>query len=294
LPGLRNVGYWDAKNDQNWALPWHRNEGIELTFLETGSLGFAVDGQACSLKPGDLTITRPWQPHKVGTPTVRAGRLHWLILDVGVRRPHQSWKWPSWLLLSPSDLAELTDVIRHNEQPVWRGTPEIGRCVRSIAAAVETDRQGSGISRLAVGINQMFLELLELFRRKRVPLDRSLSDSRRTVQLFLDDLRAHPEHMELEWSLGAMAKSCGLATTQFGTHVKSLTNMTPMHYLKERRLDLAAKALRERPDMTITDIALANGFSSSQYFATAFGGRFGCGPREYRTGSRDIASPGAR
>ena len=289
LPGLKTVGYWDAKNDQKWGLPWHRNEGIELTFVETGSIGFAVDDQACSLEPGDLTITRPWQLHKVGTPTVGAGRLHWLILDVGVRYPHQSWKWPSWLLLSRSDLAELTDVIRHNERPVWRGTPEIRRCVLSIAKAVETDRQGSGISRVAVGINEMFIQLLDLFQRKRVPLDRSLSDSRRTVQLFLDDLLSHPGQLEREWSLGAMAQSCGLAVTQFVVHVTSLTNMTPMHYLMVRRLDFAAQTLRERTDMSITDIALASGFSSSQYFATAFGGRFGCGPREYRAGPGNIS-----
>jgi AraC family L-rhamnose operon regulatory protein RhaS len=137
----------------------------------------------------------------------------------------------------------------------------------------------------------MFIQLLDLFQRKRVPLDRSLSDSRRTVQLFLDDLLSHPEQLEREWSLGAMAQSCGLAVTQFVAHVRSLTNMTPMHYLQERRLDFAAQALRERMDMSITDIALASGFSSSQYFATVFGGRFGCGPREYRAGPRNIPTP---
>jgi AraC family L-rhamnose operon regulatory protein RhaS len=285
LPGLRTVGYWAAEDDQTWALPWHRNEGIELTFVETGNIGFAVDGRTRSLEPGDLTITRPWQLHKVGTPTVPAGRLHWLVLDVGVRHPHQSWKWPSWVVLSRADLAELTDVIRHNEQPVWRGTPEIRRCVLSIAEAVEADCQGSSISRIAVGINELLIQLLNLFQGNRIPLDRSLSASRRTVQLFLDDLRSHPERLEQEWSLDAMAKSCGLATTQFVAHVRSLTNMTPMHYLKGRRLDFAAKALRQRPDRSITDIAMASGFSSSQYFATAFSGRFGCGPREYRRGS---------
>ena len=34
LPGLKMAGYWDADSDQDWGLPWHRNEGIELTLLE--------------------------------------------------------------------------------------------------------------------------------------------------------------------------------------------------------------------------------------------------------------------
>jgi hypothetical protein len=44
LPGLQSVGYWDAKVGQQWGLPRHRNEGIELSLLETGSMPFSVDG----------------------------------------------------------------------------------------------------------------------------------------------------------------------------------------------------------------------------------------------------------
>ena len=102
LPGVKSLGFWDADHRQDWGLDWHRNEGIELTLLESGRLPFSVDGQDLDLKPGDLTITRPWQLHRVGRPHVTACRLHFLILDVGVRRPHQRWKWPPWLVLSPA------------------------------------------------------------------------------------------------------------------------------------------------------------------------------------------------
>ena len=45
LPGVKTVGFWDADHPQDWGLDWHRNEGIELTFLETGRLAYSVDGQ---------------------------------------------------------------------------------------------------------------------------------------------------------------------------------------------------------------------------------------------------------
>jgi AraC family L-rhamnose operon regulatory protein RhaS len=125
LPGVKAVGFWDAPHDQDWGLDWHRNEGIELTLLESGRLGFAVEGKAYRRQAGDLTFTRPWQQHCVGDPYVGAGRLHCLILDVGVRRPHQTWRWPSWVLLTPGDLEFLTTVLRHNEQPVWRASPDV-------------------------------------------------------------------------------------------------------------------------------------------------------------------------
>ena len=107
LSGIKTVGYWDADHDQDWGLHWHRNEGVEMTFLESGSSVFAVDGHEYVLHPDDLTLTRPWQRHRVGDPNVGAGRLHWLIIDVGVRRPNQPWRWPGWLLLSRPDLDEL-------------------------------------------------------------------------------------------------------------------------------------------------------------------------------------------
>ena len=92
LPGVDVVGFWDAAFAQTWGIGWHRNEGIELMYQESGSVGFVVGGQQFQLKPGDVTFTRPWQQHQVGNPYIDAGRLHFLILDVGVRRPHQTWR----------------------------------------------------------------------------------------------------------------------------------------------------------------------------------------------------------
>jgi len=282
LPGVKTVGHWEAYTDQNWGLPWHRNEGIELTFLESGSIGFAVDGRQFVLQPDDLTVTRPWQRHRVGDPNVGTGRLHWLILDVGVRRPNQAWQWPPWLLLSKTDLNELTNILRHNEQPVWHASLDIRRCLQAIAEAVETDRNGSNVCRLTVWLNELFLLLLDMFRRQKVRLDRSLSSSRRTVQLFFADLRAHTEHLALDWAVEEMARSCGLGVTQFVYHVRRLTNMTPKRYLNHCRLDLATRLLRERSHASITDVGLDCGFSSSQYFATVFRRQFGYSPRAFR------------
>jgi len=280
LSGVKSFGFWDAGHDQAWGLPWHRNEGLELTFLESGSTGFAVDEQHYVLQPDDLTVTRPWQRHRVGDPLVGAGRLHFLIMDVGVRRPNQGWRWPPWVVLSKADLDELTTFLRHNEQPVWKAPADIRRCFQAIAPAVEGDHN---ISRLTVRVNDLFVLLLDMFRQQKVQLDESLSSSRRTVELFLADLRAHPEHLALQWTIHDMAGSCGLGVTQFVHHVKRLTNLTPLQYLQHSRLELASKMLRKRPEPSVTEVALACGFSSTQYFATVFHRRFGKSPREIRS-----------
>ena len=111
LSGIKTVGYWDARGPQTWGLPSHRNEGIEITFLESGKLAFGIGDQEHLLHADALTITRPWQTHRVGNPAVGPGKLHWLILDVGVRRPNQSWKWPAWIMLSGPDRGLYTELV---------------------------------------------------------------------------------------------------------------------------------------------------------------------------------------
>jgi AraC family L-rhamnose operon regulatory protein RhaS len=282
LPGVKSVGFWDARENQDWGLDWHRNEGVEVTFLESGKLDFAADNEVYRLSPGQVTMTRPWQLHRVGNPLVGPSRLHWIIVDVGVRRPNQEWRWPSWVLLSPPDLTELTNYLRHNQNSVWKATGGIRTCFEQTAAALEHDRNGSGASRLAVRINDLLLALLDLYRENKVRPEPEISPSERTVELFLADLRNNVEHLALTWTLGGMASSCGLGVTQFVRLVRALTNRPPWQYLLHLRLDAAAEMLRREPELSVTNIALRCGFSSSQYFAAAFQRRYSRSPTQWR------------
>ena len=260
LPGVRSVGFWDAVEPQDWGLDWHRNEGIELTFLESGSLDFAVDEFRCRMKPDDFAVTRPWQLHRVGDPYVGSGRLHCLILDLGVRRPHQPWRWPSWIVLAKEDLRQLTEILRHNEQPLWHATPEVRGCFKRIAQAVASGATGSNISRLTVYLNELLVLVLDMLRQAHVALDESLASRQRTIELFWADLRANLDHLGLEWTVGTMARRCGLGVTHFIHHSKQLNNMTPAQYLNHCRLEAAARLLREKPEWSITQVAVACGF----------------------------------
>ncbi len=66
-----------------------------------------------------------------------------------------------------------------------------------------------------------------------------------------------------------MSQACRLGRTQFSQLLKKHTGDTPVTYLNRVRLRQAQHLLRHS-DRSITDIALAVGFNSSQYFATVF------------------------
>jgi AraC family L-rhamnose operon regulatory protein RhaS len=277
---MMSVGYWDARQDQSWGLDWHRNEGIEITYLARGKTGFAVDGNEYTLSRGNLTITRPWQLHRVGNPRISACRLHWIILDLGVRRPHQEWLWPDWFILQKRDLNELTELLQHNEQPVWRADSEVDRCFENLGSSVSQVHSRTVESRLRLQINTLFLNLLELLRRQNLNLDPALSSRRRSVEMFLATL-AH--QVDQPWTLESMAEQCGLGRTRFTHYCYELTNMSPAEFLNYCRVRRACELLVETRKHNVTAIAFECGFSSSQYFATVFRQHLGLAPREFRS-----------
>ena len=287
LPGLTSVGFWSCRGSQDWGLNSHRNEGLEISFLETGGMGFEVDGEIHSLQASNLTVTRPWQLHKLGDPNIGRGKLYWLILDVGVRRPNQDWMWPSWVVLSPKDLAELTRKLRQGEQAVWVANPQIRQVFRDIADCVLRWSQPRVSSRLAVAINRLLVELLDVLAEQQHEESPSLVTRRRTVELFLNDLVENPLSCAEPWTLEEMAVQCGMGITAMAKYCKELVNIGPVAFLNQCRIDHAAQALYKTPGISVTQIAMHLGFNSSQYFATLFRKRHKMTPVQYR--SRRVA-----
>lgn len=291
LPELCSAGGWNAPHDQAWGLDWHRNEGIEFTYLFSGQLDFAVDGTSHRLRPGHLTITRPWQRHRVGQPNIEASHLGWLILDVGVRRPNQAWRWPDWLILTREEREHLTTLLRHNEQSVWKIDPGLGRHfqkLEELAATAGLRGRHFDRTRMALSVNELLLGVHDMLVGRDIPLDDTLTSSQRCVEMFLAGL---PGLVGEPWSVDTMAEHCGLKRSRFTLFCRQLTNRTPAQHLAYCRVKEAARLLRERPEVSIAEIAHACGFASSQHFATTFHALKRVTPSQWRQGCRISGSP---
>lgn len=277
LPQLKNAGHWEVASPQDWGLGWHRNEGIEITCVRAGSLPFSCAGEEFDLSAGSLTITRPWQLHRVGRPNIGASTLTWLILDVGVRRPNQEWEWPTWLPLPESDLRRLTELLSHNEAPVWKASKPMLSAMDTLQRTLKHE-VSQPMARIATSVAEVFIELGDLLESQSPVLDPYLSSTERTVRLFLESLI---ERVHEPWTADTMADACGLGRTRFAHYCRQMVNVSPMEYLGRVRVDRAKQLLRET-DYKVTDIAFLCGFQSSQYFATVFRKQTGRSPAQYR------------
>lgn len=283
--GLNSIGYWDAHESQDWGLDWHRNEGIEFHFLESGNMPYAQENKQVVLQPGNLTITRPWEAHKVGNPHVGMGKFYWVILDLGVRRPHQEWVWPDWITLTPYDLNRLTTILRQNDQSILMTDKDVAHCFVQLGKAIDTDRSGSSASKIRLLINQLLLLVLDMLDKEEIELNESLTDRSRSVKLFLKEL---DKNLSKNWTIEEMSKSAGVGITRFTHHCKQLTNLTPIRYLMLKRLELSKELLLKEPQMSISEIAYQCGFATSQYFASVFKKSEKCTPKEYRMNAQPL------
>ena len=75
----------------------------------------------------------------------------------------------------------------------------------------------------------------------------------------------------------------GLSLSRLKARFKKETGVSPANFIMLRRIE-GAKELLDRTDKNITDVAFELGFSSSQYFATAFKRYTGMTPKEFRGG----------
>ena len=282
LPGISNIGFWNSPNMQDWGTEEHRNEGIEICYLETGLMHFQLEGRVFEVHAGDVRMTAPWQLHRLGAPNIGPGRHHWVILDVGVRGPGQKWRWPGWVTLTSQDREELTRLLQRNERPVWKATAQITSAFSGLGESVLRWKESHTESRMMALLNQLLVGVLMGLTEQQPRQEGSLNSHRRAVELFLKDLAANSARSKELWTLETMAEKCGIGTTALLKYCHELVNDSPVDYLNQCRLEHSARELLESPERSVTEIAVENGFGSSQYFATVFHRHFRMTPRDYR------------
>ncbi len=82
------------------------------------------------------------------------------------------------------------------------------------------------------------------------------------------------------WTVGSLARHCGVSRSTFATRFKGVMGMGPIEYLQRWRMALAKDELR-RGKRGVGEIALTVGFQSSSAFTTAFTRVVGCAPTQF-------------
>jgi AraC-like DNA-binding protein len=230
----------------------HR-DAIEICFLVKGRQTYRVGGRDYRLRGGDVFLTFPDEVHSTGQAPEEKGVLYWLIL----RRPRRG---ESFLgLPRPAGravLRGLLEIASHH----FRGSRPMQEQLDAIARL-----QGESAAPLAGAraANHLQAFLLEVIRCARRPVSAARRES---FQPILDHIARHPEETPRVPELAARA---GLSVARFSARFKEETGVPPAEYILRAKIEEARRRL-QLGRRTVTEIAYDLGFSSSQYFATAF------------------------
>lgn len=290
LPGLRTIGFWDAVGPQSWGLPMHRNEGIEICYLLSGETVFATDHEERILRPGEITITRPWQRHRLGDPNIRPCRMFWVIIDVENPQGDEHWEFPEWIAPDLASRRELLRIYRANQcchlVDTMRSLQSVlGECCGLLPAAGPLE-----VAHLSCIVNHLICTVALMLAKDGGKRHADPHDFDRTVHGFFRGLEASMESAAEPWTVSSMARACRVGPTYLTASCKQLFNATPSDHLIHIRLAHAANALRADHSRKIIDIAFDAGFNSSQHFATRFRQQYGMTPGAYR--NRHQIEPG--
>ena len=282
LPGLSAVGTWDARNDQNWTLDWHRNEGVEINFQASGRNVFQTSEREFQLESGDLVFVAPWRIHRFGVPNVRCGVRMWTILDLQISAPNSPWIWPSWIVLTDEDKKRLMSIILGSINGKISLAAKRAELWRELLKELRREPKATpNFSRIAILLNEIFYTILEIGVNENAPEPSDTTFALRIVQDFLFDFEARPQVLGHRWTTTQMARKCGMSPASFFVRFRELTNLTPNQYLNAARVRRAVQLLEEDASRPISEIANEVGFATGQYFATVFKKQIGITPSEF-------------
>jgi AraC family L-rhamnose operon regulatory protein RhaS len=248
---------------------------FELAFVSRGGNEWRIrDGTDTQrLVAGDLLVAGPnWRPtdhSRAATP----GEICWLTLrrDPAAGLPG----------LSRAETDEIGTALTAVAGRVLRGTPAMPSLFGRLA---DEHRLNDRFAPLAArgALHSLIAEILRAATGAGITAERPAPSERiAAIMAMIDERLAEPLRVT------QLAASAHLGLGQFHARFLAETGHTPADYRARRRLSKAQELLAE-PDLTITDIALTLGFSTSQYFATFFRRFTGLSPRDFRDRPRPV------
>jgi len=234
---------------------------MEIFYVARGRQAFWNEGEYHPLAAGEVYVIRPGEVHGSGERPQERNILYWYQVRLGRGAPPLSG-------LSRERSRELLLALAGLKRRNFPGSQTLRRLFDEILSA---PREKGAVPFLENRFVALLLETLAC-------------ESRGTGPSRSAPIEAACEYISrnLGGSLGVdrLAQAAGLSPSRFKENFARELGLPPGAYVLRRRIDAAADALSR--GLSIGEVADRFGFSSTQYFATAFKRYTGKTPRSSR------------
>ncbi len=250
-------------------ITWHRHRRFEMLLLVDGATAYEfADGRTVEIPGGHFLVVPPEARHRGVHDIRRPAKLCGLLFDP---RPRSAGKHTP---LAPGDLRRLAATFAAGALRPCPMNVELRRLAGVLARQLTNfDRRDPG----AVVELRLTLcaALVEAARQLTAPRIQEPTTAVRAAQAFLD------ANFGRQFGMHEVAAAAGCSRARLFHIFKQSTGLTPNDYLLRVRIARAQEAL-ERTNAPVTQVAMACGFSTSQYFSNVFRKYTGQTPSAFR------------
>jgi len=261
--GILCIGYDAVRRADELELGEHaHDDAFELCYIAAGSVEWWVEREVHEVKAGQVYLTRPRERHGGVDAVMHPCRLYWLQL----RFPRRG-ALPGLDACTTRTLERRLQAVRHRCFDVPRAVGD--GFARLHAAHRRTDELCA--ARAVAALYDVLAGVLDSHDGHAARVSPVIGRAMRWMESRLDE----------PFPVDEVAAVVGLSAPHFHERFRAETGLTPGDWRTRARLRRARRLLRD-PARSVTGVALACGFSSSQYFATVFRRYVGLTPRAYR------------
>lgn len=244
----------------------------ELLYMETGVKRLLAGDQEYLLHGGDLLVLHPNEPHGESNAVQNRSSLMYLYIP----SPEHT---PGFLGLNEPQRQELTRCL--DLMHLVRTTPTMRNVIRQLGDTLQ--RQETQTAFHQPKLRALLLLLLDaLVSAKELPALQFPPDVQQAIRYIEDNPAEMP-------AVACIAQQIGLSDVHFKKKFKRYTGIPPAEYVIRHHVSLAQQKLA-CTTLSVTQIAMQLGFSSSQHFARQFRRYTGCSPTAYRKEQMNLHS----
>jgi AraC-like DNA-binding protein len=256
LPGIIMFGRYQHAVASSAIAPHTHGKDIEICFLERGEQIFRVKGLLHRMRGYDQFFTLPGEIHDTANLPEERGILYWVILSFETAG--------EFLGLSRAQARKLKRELLRMPTRHFRAHPDCARVLATITDLLLARRNqpASHPAHHELSLQSLMLQYLTLTIEASHQGERGFATP--LMQRVLDYVEKHlvdPIHVPL------LAQVARLSESRFKTRFKQEIGVPPAEYWLRKKIEQAVMLLKTR---NVTRVAHDLGFSSSQYFATAF------------------------
>ena len=268
-PLLAVIGMRQLSQVLDNAIAPHSMPFFQLIYVDEGELDWWVDGRFYHLSPGDLILIKPYETQSSLQGRIPLGRRYFMQFNLYEQHSDEGLT-----------LTERTQVNKLFTEFIPR-VLHVGEDFRTpFLKLLAAHRNLDAFSSLLVKS-----QLFEIFHC----LHKAQEDYLHTKHVGHDDAleilvrvdQYIKENLDQIISISDLAKLFSLSEVHFRRKFLAASGLSPLKYINHKKCDEARRLLSETND-SMSQIAEALAYSSSQHFSTSFSKALSLSPREYR------------